>query len=308
MMLQEVHEVTCNLEPIINLYQCLQRKGYYWPEMKKQAAEMQANCPKCATISSTEESFTISFAKDWRTPYLASFINGVLPTDSKHARKLKKTMKRYLIDGLTLYRKGFNGEPLKCLGESEAQQVIFRIPYKIVTDNGTPFVNKQVSSTLSGYGIKHRRSTPYYPQGNGQVEATNKTLLRILSKMVHEYEGGWSVHLPDALWVYRTSRRSATGFSPYSLVYQSDAISPVKITIPTARDSQAPSLQARRPRAKSRGPCKKTSIGTFQVCLAMGRPIRTQRGLQQRLLSLGLCQRRHADGSHNGKWLKPYYC
>ncbi|CAL8993031.1 unnamed protein product [Prunus brigantina] len=42
----------------------------------------------------------------------------------------------------------------------------FGIVYKIVTDNGTPFVNKQVSSTLSGYGIKHRRSTPYYPQGN----------------------------------------------------------------------------------------------------------------------------------------------
>ncbi|CAL2271165.1 unnamed protein product [Prunus armeniaca] len=111
----------------------------------------------------------------------------------------------------------------------------FGIPYKIVTDNGTPFVNKQVSSTLSGYGIKHRRSTPYYPQGNGQAEATNKTLLRILSKMVYEYEGGWSVHLPDALWAYRTTSRSATGFSPYSLVYGSDAISPVEITIPIAR-------------------------------------------------------------------------
>ncbi|CAL9030217.1 unnamed protein product, partial [Prunus brigantina] len=66
-------------------------------------------------------------------------------------------------------------------------------------------------------------------------EATNKTLLRILSKMVYEYEGGWSVHLPDALWAYRTSPRSATGFSPYSLVYGSDAISPVEITVPTAR-------------------------------------------------------------------------
>ncbi|CAL2264119.1 unnamed protein product [Prunus armeniaca] len=54
----------------------------------------------------------------------------------------------------------------------------------MVTDNGTPFVNKQVSSTLSGYDIKHRRSTPYYPQGNGQAEATNKTILSILSKMV----------------------------------------------------------------------------------------------------------------------------
>ncbi|CAL8089755.1 unnamed protein product [Prunus armeniaca] len=53
--------------------------------------------------------------------------------------------------------------------------------------------------------------------------------------MVYEYEGGWSVHLPDALWAYRTSSRSATGFSPYSLVYGSDAISPIEITIPTAR-------------------------------------------------------------------------
>ncbi|CAL9013009.1 unnamed protein product [Prunus brigantina] len=226
--------------------------------MKKQAAEVQANCPKCSTMPSTEASFTISFTEDWKAPYLAFFIDGTLPINPKHARKLKKTIKRYFINGSTLYRKGFNGEPLKCLGESEAQQVmqeihagecgehqgmkrlhrqllnvgyywptkkndaynfyftkwveavplrkatgaaianfireyivcIFGIPYKIVTDNGTPFVNKQVSSTLSGYGIKHRRSTPYYPQGNGQAEATNKTLLRILSKMVHEYEGG----------------------------------------------------------------------------------------------------------------------
>ncbi|CAL9001117.1 unnamed protein product [Prunus brigantina] len=107
-------------------------------EMKKQVAEVQANCPKCSTIPSTKESFTISFAEDWKAPYLAFFIDGTLPTNSKHTRKLKKTVKRYFIDG-------------------------FRIPYKIVTDNGTPFVNKQVGSTLSGYGVKHRPSTPYYP-------------------------------------------------------------------------------------------------------------------------------------------------
>ncbi|XP_062021384.1 uncharacterized protein LOC133737941 [Rosa rugosa] len=109
------------------------------------------------------------------------------------------------------------------------------IPYKIITDNGTPFVNQEVSKMLKGYGIKHRKSSPYYPQGNGQAEATNKTLLRILSKMVFEYEQGWSTHLPDALWAYRTSPRTATGFSPYSLVYGSEAISPVELAVPTAR-------------------------------------------------------------------------
>ncbi|KAL6141512.1 hypothetical protein ACLB2K_059800 [Fragaria x ananassa] len=88
---------------------------------------------------------------------------------------------------------------------------------------------------LKGYGVKHRKSTPYYPQGNGQAEATNKTLLRILSKMVFEYERGWSTHLPDALWAYRMSPPTTMGFSLYSLVYGSKAISSVKLTVPTAR-------------------------------------------------------------------------
>ncbi|KAI5350893.1 hypothetical protein L3X38_003784 [Prunus dulcis] len=29
--LQEVHDATCNLEPVISLYWPLQRIGYYWP-------------------------------------------------------------------------------------------------------------------------------------------------------------------------------------------------------------------------------------------------------------------------------------
>ncbi|KAL6181071.1 hypothetical protein ACLB2K_047728 [Fragaria x ananassa] len=29
------------------------------------------------------------------------------------------------------------------------------VPYKIVTDNGTPFVNREVSDMFKGYGVKH---------------------------------------------------------------------------------------------------------------------------------------------------------
>ncbi|KAI5336031.1 hypothetical protein L3X38_026165 [Prunus dulcis] len=103
MTLQEVHDTTCSLEPVISLYRCLQRKGYYWPEMKKQAAEIQSNCPTCSTLPSIEESFTISFAEDWRASYLAFFVKGTLPTNSKLAYKLKKKVKRYFVGGSTLY-------------------------------------------------------------------------------------------------------------------------------------------------------------------------------------------------------------
>ena len=49
----------------------------------------------------------------------------------------------------------------------------FGILHKIVTDNDTPFVNKDVWKLLDHRHIKHHKSTPYYPQDNGQVEATN---------------------------------------------------------------------------------------------------------------------------------------
>ena len=63
----------------------------------------------------------------------------------------------------------------------------FGILYKLISDNGTPFINKDVREVLEHYQVKHRRSTPYYPQGNGQAEATNKMLLRILSKIMFDY-------------------------------------------------------------------------------------------------------------------------
>ena len=39
-----------------------------------------------------------------------------------------------------------------------------------------------MKNLTKAYYIKHGRSTPYYPQGNGQAEATNRVILKILKK------------------------------------------------------------------------------------------------------------------------------
>ena len=46
------------------------------------------------------------------------------------------------------------------------------------------------------------------------------------------------MHLPDALWAYRKSPKSATGFSPYSLVYGTEVMSPAEIMTPSLRVMQ----------------------------------------------------------------------
>ena len=76
----------------------------------------------------------------------------------------------------------------------------FGIPRKLISDNGTPFISEDMKNLTEAYYIKHERSTPYYPQGNGQAEAINRVMLKILKKMKHEYGGKWSDHLADVLW------------------------------------------------------------------------------------------------------------
>ena len=41
--------------------------------------------------------------------------------------------------------------------------VRFGVSHKIISDNGTPFVNNDVRKMLEFYQVKHHRSSPYYP-------------------------------------------------------------------------------------------------------------------------------------------------
>ena len=59
--------------------------------------------------------------------------------------------------------------------------------------------------------------------------------MRILSKMVYEYEGGWTEHPLETLWAYRSSSKTAIGLSPFSFVYGFEAISLIEQLVPTLR-------------------------------------------------------------------------
>jgi transposase InsO family protein len=102
-----------------------------------------------------------------------------------------------------------------------------------VIDQGTQFTSKLVQEITQKYHIKHRKSSPYHPQANGQVESTNKVLEGILTKTVQLHKKDWSERLPEALWAYMTTWRSTTGFSPYKLVYGKHVLLPIEFQIKT---------------------------------------------------------------------------
>lgn len=99
----------------------------------------------------------------------------------------------WILTTMELYTKWVKAIPLKkAIGAAVAifikENIIchFKILKIILCDNITPFVNRNISNMLGRYCVKHHRSTSYYPKGNGQAEATNKTLIRILSRVIEE--------------------------------------------------------------------------------------------------------------------------
>eukprot|EP00261_Vitis_vinifera_P034168 XP_019075411.1 PREDICTED: uncharacterized protein LOC109122601 [Vitis vinifera] len=109
----------------------------------------------------------------------------------------------------------------------------YGVPHELISDRGAHF-RAEVETLLQKYGIQHHRSSAYRPQTNGAVEAANKNIKRILRKMV-ETSRDWSEKLPFALWAYRTSFRTPTEATPYSLVYGMEAVLPIETEMGSLR-------------------------------------------------------------------------
>lgn len=64
------------------------------------------------------------------------------------------------------------------------EYIVFRlgIPRIVVTDNGTQFVGEDFPNALKELKIKHIKASVAYPQANGQVEVSNRTILQGLKK------------------------------------------------------------------------------------------------------------------------------
>ena len=101
--LKEVHEKSCGLRGSVSLYRCLQRLGYYWPEMGKQAATIQEQCINCQNIFDQMESCAVLTTSDWRIPFLEYLIEGILPDNHEEACRLRKLAIRYFVEGCILF-------------------------------------------------------------------------------------------------------------------------------------------------------------------------------------------------------------
>ncbi|WJZ96115.1 hypothetical protein VitviT2T_014835 [Vitis vinifera] len=149
---------------------------------------------------------------------------------------------KFLLVATDYFSKWVEAEAYASIKDKDVTKVVwkniicrFGIPQTIIADNGPQFDSITFRNFYSKLNIRNSYSTPRYPQSNGQVETTNKTLITALKKRLEQAKGKWVDELPSVLWAYRTTPGRPTGNTPFALAYGMDVVIPTEIGLPTIR-------------------------------------------------------------------------
>ena len=95
----------------------------------------------------------------------------------------------------------------------------YGVPTRLHSDRGMSFTADIVRKLCQHYNIKRSTTTPYHPQGNGQCERFNRSLIALLSSLPPEQKLRWDKHLEEAVFYYNSTPHSSTGLTPYALLF-----------------------------------------------------------------------------------------
>nr|XP_016505827.1 PREDICTED: uncharacterized protein LOC107823656 [Nicotiana tabacum] len=120
------------------------------------------------------------------------------------------------------------------------EQIVIKSDSQLVVNQmqGT-YVTRETRMQQYLEKIKRITSAPYHPAANGQAGSTSKVIINNLKKRLEESKGKWPEVLPGVLWAYRTTTKTSTSETPFSLVYEAEALIPVEIGEPSTRYTHA---------------------------------------------------------------------
>ncbi|XP_028058867.1 uncharacterized protein LOC114262698 [Camellia sinensis] len=117
--------------------------------------------------------------------------------------------KRFFIAATDYFTKWVEVEALCKIKEADTKRFVwhnvvtrFGIPKVLLSDNGPQFDGKIFRRFCADLKIEFRNSTPAYPQGNGQPEASNKMIIDRIKKCLEKGKGKWVEEIPNVLWAY----------------------------------------------------------------------------------------------------------
>ncbi|XP_022014324.1 uncharacterized protein K02A2.6-like [Helianthus annuus] len=201
-LIKEIHEGICGAHfGARSVVAKLMNLGYFWPSMHRDAAEQLKKCDVCqihAPVPKSPKHDLVPITSAWPFYKWGMDIVGPFPPS--------KGGVKFLLVAIDYFTKWPEVKPLaKITGKQVIdfvwENIICRygLPGVLVTDNGKQFAEKPFSIWCKEYRINQVFSSVAYPQSNGQVERTNRSIVEGIKTRLGRYESNWLEELPSVL-------------------------------------------------------------------------------------------------------------
>ena len=239
----------------------LARRRFFWPQM---AADIDSfikyRCPCIIGKQPNEKE------RDPLVPIHATYPFEIVSIDYCKVDKGTGGFQFILVvtDHFTRFSQAYPTRSAK--GRPAAEKIFnnfilqFGFPTRLHHDQGKEFNNDLFSDLHRLTGIRMSQTTPYHPEGNGQCERVNRTVINMLRSIPENERRNWKDHLPKLMFAYNSTIHKSTGFSPFYLLFGreprlpiDDAFPDVKLPAPGVADQISVENPAPSSEFKSRG-------------------------------------------------------
>ena len=196
----------------------LLRDRFYWPHIIESAPNYVRSCRRCQMAKGKQQQAALQ-------PYHASAPMELVHMDYltiEHGRTGNDVNILIITDHYSRFAQAVRTPNQTAMAAAQAAWDHFfskyGFPEKIVTDQGAQFEGHLFEDLCKVANITKLRTTSYHPQGNGNCERFNSTLINMIKTLKHEEKIKWTKHINALCSGYNGTVYSSTGFSPYWLM------------------------------------------------------------------------------------------
>lgn len=205
------------------IYYSLRRQGIYWTNLKNDAIELVKYCIPCQQINIVQKGYNPlkpivsplpgdSWGIDLAGPFTTSARgNNYLLIMIDHASKFS------LLRAIPDKSSGTIAE--------EVTNVICDFgPFrKLVSDNGTEFVNDLMSTLRLSIGFEHALISTYHPRSNGASERTVQSAVKTIKKYLYGNKADWDTKVRPVQLFLNIKYNERTKTPPFTLMFGRNA-------------------------------------------------------------------------------------
>ncbi|BHF62388.1 hypothetical protein SprV_0200537000 [Sparganum proliferum] len=219
------------------------RQRFWCSNQRRIIQDICNTCPVCAEVKNPNP-----IQRAPLQPIQAGYPNEIVGVDLMGPMPPSPRGNRYILVLVDFFTKWCEAVPLPQADAITVAKAILSewicrhgVPERLHSDQGAQFESRLMGELCKLLHIRKSRSTPWHPQGNGQVERTNRTLRGLIQSFVNGCpDSSWDVALPQCLLAYRSATHSSTGHTPFALMYGREVRLPLDTSCPLPLPSPEP--------------------------------------------------------------------